>query len=137
MISFLSEYEKLYYCILFVQNFTWPKACLAICKDRPCLPKGIEHDFWSRFLLPFSFFSSLFFLGGKRKEKQNNQSRGQKSYLSDRSLKGHVPFVKPDIVKNLASTTHRQSTKILRFLLLVCSHEGLFLIMRVNKFQHV
>ena len=47
--------------------------------------KGItfDHDVY----LPFSFPSSLFFLGGKRKGEKNNQSCGQKSCLSARSIK--------------------------------------------------
>ena len=44
------------------------------------------HDFWSWFLLVILFYLFPLFLGGKRKGKENNQSRGQKSCLSARSI---------------------------------------------------
>ena len=44
--------------------------------------KGMTFDF----CYSFSFSSSLFFLGGKRKGEKNIQSRGQKSCLSVRSF---------------------------------------------------
>jgi len=46
--------------------------------------KGMTFD--QDFCYSFSFSSSLFFLGGKRKGEENNKSLGQKSFLSARSI---------------------------------------------------
>ena len=53
------------------------------CANLRIKQKGItfDHDF----CYSFSFFSSLFFSGGMRKEEKNNQSRGQNACLSARS----------------------------------------------------
>ena len=47
-----------------------------------------DHDFCYFILL----FYSLFFTGGKKKGEKNNQSRGQKAYLSARSLRLDWPL---------------------------------------------
>ena len=46
-----------------------------------------RHNFWSQFLLFILLFFFPLFLGGKRKEEKNNQSRDQKSCLYARSDK--------------------------------------------------
>ena len=50
--------------------------------------KGMSFD--HNFCYFILHFSSLFFLGGKRKGEKNNQSRGQKSSLSARSENKNV-----------------------------------------------
>ena len=50
------------------------------------LDRAERHAFWSRFLLFILLFFFPLFWGGKRKGEKNNQSRGQKTCLSARSL---------------------------------------------------
>ena len=58
-----------------------PFTILGLLKNR-----AERHDFKSRFLLFILLFFFLLFLGGKRKGKENNQSRDFKSCLSARSF---------------------------------------------------
>ena len=60
---------------IYIQSYTSYK----------CMIEQIDMTFAKYFWYLFSFSSSLLFLGGKRKGKKNNQSRGQKSCLSARS----------------------------------------------------
>ena len=46
-------------------------------------------------------FDSLFFLGGMRKGEKNNQSRGQNSCLSARSVKEYLKFLQKKISSKL------------------------------------
>ena len=60
----------------------WPAlSSLYVINDR-----AERHAFWSQFLLFILLFFFRIFLGGKRKEEKNKQSRGQKPCFSARSF---------------------------------------------------